>query len=247
MQIDLNRFVDRQRYLIIGTGRSGSTALAAILAGAGANFSMSQVDSWNTKAGEYEHPMIHTARRWQSRAKKIHESLLPNRGLHPYCLKHMRKSINKLLDNTHYVKSSDLVWLVHPIFKEAFWPRIIVSYRPFEEYARSRYIRYGFSMADVIDLYKNVYSTAAIQLSVFGGCAINYDDLVNTEETAWADALAQLTGLERDALLTSREQYIRAPTPKNPPIIDLMALDSSMAAIYAGFEEIRGRVLEPAT
>jgi hypothetical protein len=247
MQIDLSRFVDRQRYLIVGTGRSGSTALAAVLAGAGANFSMSQVEAWDYKAGEYEHPMIHRARRWQSRAEKVQDSLLPNRGLYAYCLRQMRKAIHGLLDHALYAKSSDLVWLVHPIFKEAFWPRIIVSYRPFEEYARSRYIRYGFSMADVIDLYKNVYSTAAIQLSVFGGCAVNYDDLVDANQTAWADALAQLTGLERDALLASREQYIRAPTPKNPPLFDLMELDASMAAIYAGFEAIRGRVLDPAT
>ena len=159
----------------------------------------------------------------------------------------MRKANNGLLDQAHYAKSSDLVWLAHPIFRERFWPRIIVSYRPFDEYARSRYIRYGFSMADVIDIYKNVYSTAAIQLSVFGGCAINYDDIVDPDQTAWADALAQLTGLERDALLASREQYIREPTPKNPPLFDLMALDASMAAIYTGFEGIRGRVLDPAT
>ena len=92
-----------------------------------------------------------------------------------------------------------------------------------------------------------MYSTATIQLSVFGGCAINYDDLADANQTAWADALAQLTGIERDALLASREQYIRTPTPKNPPIFDLMTLDSSMAAIYAGFEGIRGRVLAPAT
>jgi hypothetical protein len=247
VRVDLSRFVDRQRYLIVGTGRSGSTTLAAILAGAGANFSMAQVDTWDPKGGEYEHPLILAARRWQSRAEKVHVSLIPNQGIHPYCLRRMRRAINTLLDQADYVKSSDLVWLVHPIFKERFWPRIIVSYRPFDDYAHSHYLRRGFSMVELIDRYKTVYSTIAIQLSVFGGCAINYDDLVDADQTAWADALAHLTGLDRDALLASRKQYIREPTPKNPPLFDLMELDPSMAVIYAGFEGIRGRVLDPAT
>jgi hypothetical protein len=240
------QFEDRQRFLIVGTGRSGSTLLAGILALAGANFDMAKVTSWDPKSGEYEHPLIHTARRWQSRAEKVRESLLPDVFLHRYCVRRMQRDLRTLLDAVQYVKSSDLVWLVHPIYRLRFWPRVIVSYRPFADYARSRFLRYGWDMPHLVQAYWDVYSTAALQLQVYGGCAINLDDLLNRDQTAWADALAQLTGSERERLLTSRADLVnKRNLPDRPPLFDMTVLDSSITPLYEAFERLRGQVIEP--
>ena len=157
----------------------------------------------------------------------------------------MQRDLTTLLDEMQYVKSSDLVWLVHPIYRLKFWPRIIVSYRPFADYARSRYLRYGWTIAKLLTAYRDVYSTAALQLHAYGGCAINYDDIVNTEETAWADALAQLTGIERERLLQSRAETVRKREASKPPLFDMTVLDESIAPLYEAFERLRGEVIEP--
>jgi hypothetical protein len=239
-------FQDRQRFLIVGTGRSGSTLLASVLALAGANFNMAKVTAWDPKSGEYEHPLIHSARRWQSRSEKIRESLIPDVFGHRYCVKRMQRDLRTLLDAVQYVKSSDLVWLVHPIYRLSFWPRVIVSYRPFADYARSRFLRYGWDMPHLVQAYRDVYSTAALQLHAYGGCVINLDDLLKLDETAWAGALAQLTGIERDRLLASRAELVnKRDLPDKPPLFDMAVLDGSIEPLYDAFERLRGQVIEP--
>ena len=47
------------RFLIVGTGRCGSSLLSAILARAGANFDMPLRAEWDRRSGEYEHPPPH--------------------------------------------------------------------------------------------------------------------------------------------------------------------------------------------
>lgn len=236
---------DRPRFLIVGTGRSGSTLLAGVLAGAGARFNMARVTNWNPRSGEYEHPLIHSARRWQSRAEKIKASLIPDILGRRFCVRRMQRDLRALLGEAEFVKSTDLIWLVHPIFRLGFPMRIIVSYRPFADYARSRYVRYGWNVADLVKSYRDVYSTAALQLHVYGGCAINYDDLVTPDQTAWADALAQLTGIARDSLLNSRAEIVRKRDASKPPLFDMTALDGSISLLYQVLEDLRGRVIEP--
>jgi hypothetical protein len=241
-----DRSQDRQRFLIVGTGRSGSTLLAGILAQAGANFAMAKVTSWDPKSGEYEHPLIHSARRWQSRAQKVRESLLPDVLLYRFCERRMQRDLQTLLDAAQYVKSTDLVWLVHPIYRLSFWPRVIVSYRPFVDYARSRFLRYGWDMPHLVQAYRDAYSTAALQLQAYGGCAINLDDLLDLEQIAWAGALAQLTGIEQDRLLRSRAELVnKRKLPDKPPLFDMTIMDASIIPLYEAFERLRGQVIEP--
>jgi LPS sulfotransferase NodH len=42
----MNNDNDKYRYMLVGTGRSGSSLLSAILADAGANFDMPNVSAW---------------------------------------------------------------------------------------------------------------------------------------------------------------------------------------------------------
>lgn len=245
MGIDPNGTQDRQRFLIVGTGRSGSTLLAGIMVGAGASFDMARVTNWNPRSGEYEHPLIHSARRWQSRSEKISKSLIPDVLGRHYCIRRMQRDLRELLSQAKYVKSTDLVWLVHPIYRLDFRPCVIVSYRPFPDYARSRYLRFGWGMPDLVAMYRDVYGTAALQLHAFGGCAINYDDLVGLDQTVWADALAQLTGLERERLLSSRAEIVHKREVLKPPLFNMSVLDGSIDPIYQALEQLRGRVVEP--
>ena len=59
---------DKRRFIIVGTGRSGSSLLAAILAGAGADFAMPSKQQWGRDGGGFEHPDFVRAYNWYERA-----------------------------------------------------------------------------------------------------------------------------------------------------------------------------------
>jgi len=140
---------DKTRYLIVGTGRSGSSLLSAILADAGANFNMPKMSSWDRKTGAYEHPKLHSAYKWYSRSQKITKSVLPSQPLRRFFEIRMRRDLSKLLCNTIFLKSTGLIWLVQPIYKLVYQPKIIVSYRKFEGYCTSRHLKFGWSVPEL--------------------------------------------------------------------------------------------------
>jgi hypothetical protein len=238
---------DKDRYLITGTGRSGSSLLAAILADAGANFGIPAQTSWDRRGGAYEHKKLHLAYNWYSRAQKISRSLWPGRMGRKYCERQMREELRSLLTDVPYAKSQTLVWLVHEIRALGFRPRIIVSYREFNGYAASFHIRLGMRMSELAETYVDTYATTALQLQLFGGCAVSYEELMDEREEAWATAVSQLTGLPAEKLLEARQKRAeRGQPPKASPILDPGVVDSRIPAMYQAFAALKGKVIEPA-
>jgi len=235
---------EKHRYFIVGSGRSGSSLLAAILADAGAAFSMEHIDSWDRGAGEYEHPLVHQARRWHSRAAKINESLIPNALAHGFCVRRMRKALDALLHEAEFVKSTDLVHLVPVAAHLRYTPVVIVSYRPFAAHARSRHRKDGMDAAHLLADYINIYTTAALQLQIFGGGVVSYDELVNSEQIAWAETLDTLTGIPSQQILAAREKRV-SEIPRNAPAFDLPVSHAMIDQLHATYMSLLGRVIEP--
>jgi hypothetical protein len=237
---------DTPRYLIVSTGRSGSSLLAAILVDAGAEFDMAPRKKWNPGSGAYEHPLILSAARWRSRADKINTSLIPHWLGYEYCLKRMRRDLQALLDAARFVKSTPLVWMTPAIRQIGYSIRLIIPYRPFIDYARSHHLRGAKPVTELAQDYVAAYSTALLQLQTFGGCVVSYDDLMNEHEAAWANVLAQLTGLNEEHLLHSRAQrLIPHPSPPAAPLFDFGVLDRRVEAVYTALEALKGRVIAP--
>lgn len=233
------------RYLIVGPGRSGSSLLSAILVNTGASFDLPVLENWESRAGAYEHPRIYAARRWQARMLKVDDSRIPSRIRGAFCNKRMEHDLREVLERACYVKSSDLIWLVHPIYKLGYWPQIIVSYRDFMGYARSRYLKFGLSMQQLVQTYVEVYSTALLELHTFGGCVVDYTDMLTVSETGWAKALAQITGIAQQSILDERKKIVdRDPRPA-PPLYDFLACQEDLIRIQHSFEALKGVVVEP--
>ncbi|HEX3051685.1 MAG TPA: hypothetical protein VHP83_13575 [Aggregatilineaceae bacterium] len=233
------------RYLIVGPGRTGSSLLSAILVNIGASFDLPVLENWESRAGAYEHPLIHSARRWQLRMLKIDDSLIPNGIGESLCAKRMQHDLREVLERACYVKSSDLVWLVHPIYKLGYWPRIIVSYRDFMGYARSRYLKYGFAMHQLVQMYVEVYSTALLELHTFGGCVIDYADMLTERETGWANALSQISGISMQSILDERGKIVDHEPRPALPLYDFLACQDDLTRIQDSFEALKGVVVEP--
>ncbi len=219
----------KKRYLIVGTGRSGSSLLCAILANAGANFDMGTRQSWDRKSGTYEHPRLHAAFRWLYRPKQLGSKRIT------------RKHLTALLENAEFAKSSNLIWLVQRIHQLEYQPVIIASYRKFEDYCVSRYLRFGWDVSRMVEYYTKIYRTTLLQLAIFGGCAISYEEMIDPAETDWSLALSELTGIDHRQLLESRDKLAKK-TPSRLKIA-LPVWDERAEAIYDELYRYKGQVI----
>ena len=237
--------VDRKRFFITGTGRSGSALLAAIMADAGADFDMDYRADWNPKSGAYEHQSALNAYMWYQRARKVESAPLPTR-LRNFCERHSVRHLKTLLENARFVKTSTLIWLTQLANRLGYSPVLIVSYRSFSGYVRSCYIRNGWSLPFLTDTYYEIYSTALLELEIFGGCAIDYEEMTDVAETSWADILAQVTGLSRDRLLEGRAKRLRPNTKAAAPLLfDPEPIDARPQAVFKSLRNLKGKFIEP--
>lgn len=194
------------QFLLVGPGRSGSSLLAAILAKSGADFKMPPKISWDPAGGSMEHYLCHNAYATLSKINKIKGSLIPG-GFSAFYERRFDSQIGEMI-KIPYLKSSKLVYLVPHIAKLSPGVKIIIVYRDFFGYAKSRHKRFGWSMEDLLHEYENAYSSALLQLSIWGGVVINYGDIINNEATLWAKNLSDLTGIESTKLLKQRSEVV---------------------------------------
>lgn len=195
-------------YLIVGTGRSGSSLLAAILSQCDADFGLDKKTTWDRVKGAFEHPDLHNAYAAMSKAKKISESLIPDKFGRKYFDSKCDVALERVMSKAIFAKSSKLIWLVQRIYKLGYKPNIIIQYRRFDDYAASRYLKFGWSVSQLVEEYCSVHETAILQQALFGGCVVSYEDIVNLEEINWAVSISTLTGISQDRLLNKREELV---------------------------------------
>jgi len=238
---------DKRRFIIVGTGRSGSSLLAAILADAGANFAMAAQDSWVRGGGAYEHRRLVEAYTWYNRANVLRNYPVPHRVIR-YCMRRCRAKIRAVFDAATFAKYPAATSLVYLMAQEGFRPVVIVSYRPFAAYALSRWQRSGLGMKELIESYVDTYQTTLLQLRLFGGCVVDYADIVHPDRAAWIEALAHVTGLETQRLQAARAARVEAVhTPDNTPAYweAMLTMDERPAQIYSILQTLNGQSINP--
>lgn len=235
------RVTFRVKFLNVSTGRCGSTLLSAILAHAGADFGMGNNKEWNRASGDYEHPDLDTAYKWHRAGQFIHQEIWPFNRLSNICRTKRDRAIRSVFDNVKYAKTIELVHLIQPIEKLGYDFRIILTYRDFEGFARSWYRRFGWNMSRLKEYYLTINQTGLLQLKIYGGCAISFEEITSPETAEWATALEELTGLEENKLLEKRDELLRKPRhkPLNEP------LHSETQRLFDKLEGLQGTVVKP--
>lgn len=197
------------KFIVLGTPRSGSSLLSAILANAGADFGMDRGLDWYRGSGAYEHAQIIAAYKHLKRAKlfsKVSDSLALREK------KKLIRALKKLLSEVSFIKYPPLSEYLPWYFKEAgFEFRVIIIVRSFQEYAVSRVSKEGGDYDFLVREYLRVYKTGLINLEIYGGCIVCYEDLAN-EGTEWAAALGEVAGVSTEKLLAERDKLVK-PTP----------------------------------
>ena len=201
------------KFCIIGTGRSGSSMLANILALSGADFSITPSKEWDMVRGDMEHALAHKAYSYIHKIRFVEESFLPASIFLPY----YKRKLNKILfdlGDIQYIKSSKLVYVVPELAKKNQDIKVIIVYRNFNDYAKSRHAKYGWDMNRMRNEYINAYSTSILQLSIWGGVVVSYNDLTDVKKNEWAESLGALTGLDKEELIRNRDEIVKEPTIK---------------------------------
>ena len=200
------------RYFVLNTGRSGSTLLSVILADAGAEFGLPIPHSWDPGGGEMEHPLGLRAtaafrRAFQAGSTKP-EGWLRRRAWQLQ-QSNGRRALRKLLAQADVVKCEDLDLVVASVLKLGFFPKVVLCYRRFEDYAVSRGLLKSTANVDaLLAQYCRTYRNGWLLLQMFGGCAVGFDELTDLTATSWACALARVTGFDADSLLVARARRL---------------------------------------
>jgi hypothetical protein len=236
---------DDYKFLIIGTGRSGTSLLSAILADAGADFAMPNSADWNQTIGYFEHGDVQKAGKAFEAAEQFKPFVRGSwlaRKRRRYYMAIVKSSIRRLLGKADYAKSIGLVWLTHTIYRLGFQPKVIIVHRAFEDIATSAHLSFGWTYEETERRYLDIYRTGLVQTKLFGGCVIAYEEIIDPAETAWAEALAALTGFDEQSLLESRRRRVQGDRRNNTPVLPLNTETDRLSQALSG---LKGKVIEP--
>ena len=201
---------DKRRFFILTLGRTGSSLLASILSDAGADFGDLNQKDWDRTGGAFEHPKLVPIVRNFQRMEEI--------GSHrPYQLlkrvkwdifrHNAKKELRQLLAEVQYVKG-ELEHTVHWAARLGYEPTVIVSYRRFGPLFESM----GHMHPQLPEVHARQYVNALRNglglAAIYGGCVIDYEEIIDSNSDNWAGALAASTGLSTDKLLSAREDRV---------------------------------------
>jgi hypothetical protein len=215
---------DKIRFIVMTSGRTGSSLLAAIMTDAGADFDSPKEATrpWEVD----ETPAIIALDRAANALTHFAASAPQVFGL-KFLWRLQRSMVKRrlarLLCRSKFIRMVDR--LVPLVSKIGFTPRIVCSFRRFNAVAVDKVVQAGVGFPEIADHYKRVYRNCLLYIHAYGGCAISYEELMDDRETAWAAALATVTGLEEARLLRARERQIsrRQKTSENFPVMDAEA------------------------
>lgn len=234
----------QSKVFIVTPGRAGSTLFCSILASAGADFGMPSTGDWDVRAGGYEHDACNTASAHSKRALELKTQSRLSRVrmyLRKYHRTMAKRSIGKVLTQADYIKHSDAD-LVRWSRGLGYQPSVILLYRSFNLYCVSNYLRAGGTYERLLSHYADTIETGLLSIATFGGCVVSFDDVIDPAQVAWAQRVGQVTGLDTQQLLASRDEVVK-PTNQAP---NLLAIDNPrIAAIEQAIAAIADQVCPP--
>lgn len=230
------------KYLIVGTERSGSTLLSAILANSGADFGIAKGKDWDRASGDYEHKIL------VGTYKHLKRALLFKKYSDRLTARENRKIIARLVrlySKVAFSKYPPLSeYLPSHIKKAGFDLRLICVIRKFNDFAISRISKKGGSFDDCKQAYLSTYQTSLLNLSLYGGCIVCYEDVIDLEKVGWATVLESTCHLNSKNLLAERQQLVKPTFLENK--IQSINLDQSCTKLYSEYKKLSMSYFPPA-
>jgi hypothetical protein len=242
---------EKKRIFILTPGRCGSSFLASLLSDAGATFPGETASTWSPLKGAYESKESGKAAFLFAQAHDIrnsHKYSLIYRLFYKKIVTYKRAlgkyKTRKLLEKATCIKeTANIHFLPRVSAFMGYWPVIVLNYRDFPECMGSKFPgqRY-FSVETLTQDYISTLENAVALLGLFGGCVVNYSDLMDVNSEDWAHVLGEVTGLDGQVILESRNRRYRDPGPETFLPVRLSRVEEILALI----REYEGRAIPPA-
>lgn len=205
---------DHQRaepvYFLTTYGRSGSSFQCYLIHFCGGNLGLPVPHKVDSKTFHFEHTDIARAVQFAEQANRIGKSeasFINSRRFKIYRSLARRKIRNTVVPG-QFVKTRRNAVLVPIAAGIGFQPKIIVSYRDFRQILLSD-IRKQKNVPShfMPDLLKE-YTDSLYLMHSFGGVALDFAEVLDSDQTAWASALEELTGLDAAKLIEARAEIL---------------------------------------
>ena len=229
------------KYLVAGGKRTGTTLLCAILANAGADFGFPRDREWFRGSGDYEHDIMIDNYKYLKRAR------MAQPVSDSFAARQQRKieaNMKELLSQVDYIKYPPLSQYLPIHMKRAgFDVRLLITIRHFNTFALSAVAKSGGAFSELKDIYLDTYKTNLLNLYLYGGCAVLYEDIVDHEKTDWSERVSQVTGIAAAELLKARDELIKPTKSRNA--IGEVTIDRDCDELYATYAELSTKIFEP--
>jgi hypothetical protein len=201
---------DKRRFFILILGRTGSSLLASILNDAGADFDGLDQTNWDPTGGAFEHPkLIPIVREFRKMSEigALRPMQLMPRLKWDLARHNAKRALKELLPRARYLKG-DLAPAVHLSARLGYAPTVILSYRKFAPLYKSIGHMHpqlpDFHAQQYVQSLRNGLGLAAI----YGGCVIDYDEIMDVHADDWIVALSQATGLPEHEIKSARNERV---------------------------------------
>lgn len=207
---------DRRRYFIVTHGRSGSSLLAAILEGCGADFGPDCAGDSDTERDHWESRQIDRAIRCAHNANRHFSPAMCGLGKAAY--RYWRSRAKALLGvglrEARYSKNRWNAAILPLAEQMKYRPVVIVSYRHPAEVVLSDMRQLKNMPSTFMASITRTYLDALYALERYGGAVVDHADLVDPAREDWAFALEAVTGLEASRLLEARRRLLKPGRPR---------------------------------
>ena len=228
------------KYLVAGGKRTGTTLLCAILANAGADFGFPRDREWFRGSGDYEHRIMLDNYKHLKRARMA-QPVSDNFAAREH--RKIEANMKELLNEVDYIKYPPLSqYLPIHIKRAGFDLRLLITIRKFNTFALSAVAKSGGSFNELKEIYLDTYKTNLLNLYLYGGCAVLYEDIVDHASTEWSARVGTVTGIPAEALLRARDELIK-PTRSRNAIGDT-TIDRECDELYATYDKLAERIFE---
>lgn len=238
----------KMKYFVMTTGRAGSSLLMNIIGASGGNIGQPALDEWDIRLGAHENSVLNDAQLYWDYSEKLRPICYishPHMWLRKFLRSVAKKKFKRAVKTAEFHKSGS-AGMPMLASKFGYHPQIIALYRHYASYMQSAYQRHGDSVEQLADYYVNNNTSILFLVELYGGCAISFEELTDLNETAWATALANITGLDQNVLLAKREGMLKKNRLSVPERVDMFPdfLVQRLESMLAALRRQKGRISE---
>lgn len=236
------------KYFVMTTGRAGSSLLMNIIGASGGNIGQPALDEWDIRLGAHENSVLNDAQLYWDYSEKLRPMCYlshPHMWLRKFLRSVAKKKFKRAVKTANFHKSGS-AGMPMLAGKFGYRPRVIALYRHYASYMQSAYQRHGDSVEKLADYYINNNASILFLVDLYGGCAISFEELTDLNETAWAAALAGVTGLDQNVLLAKREGMLKKNRLSVPERLDMFPdfLVQRLESVLAALKRQKGKIFE---